>query len=65
MEVPAGEVHVAPMESSAKGILAVDQLRDYNIQGLELCFQEGIIVSFKAVKGSEAFKKMLKAIKMG
>ena len=53
------------MESSAKGILAVDQLRDYNIQGLERCFQEGIIVSFKAVKGSEAFKKMLKATKMG
>jgi len=53
------EVCVAPVESSANGILVVAQLRDYNIRGLKLRFEEGKIVSFKAEKGSDAFKKIL------
>ena len=59
VEVPAGEVYVAPIESSANGILVVDELKDYGIQGLNLCFEEGKIVSFKAEKGSDTFKNML------
>jgi len=59
VEVPAGEVYIAPVESSAKGIVVVSQLRDYGIQRLEICFEEGKIVSFRAEKGSGTFKKML------
>ena len=53
------EVCIAPVESSANGILVVAQLRDYNIRGLKLRFEEGKIVSFKAEKGSDTFKKIL------
>lgn len=59
VEVPAGEVYVAPVESSANGILVVDQLRDYGIERLRLLFENGKIVSFKAEKGSDTFKKIL------
>lgn len=59
VEVPAGEVYVAPMENSANGILVVDQVRDYAIKGLRLHFENGKIVSFKAEKGSDTFKKIL------
>ena len=59
VEVPAGEVYVAPMENSANGMLVVDQLRGYGIKGLRLSFENGKIVSFKVEKGSDAFKKVL------
>lgn len=59
VEVPAGEVYVAPIENSANGILVVDELRDYGIWGLELFFKDGRIVSLKAEKGSDTFKNML------
>ena len=57
------EVCVAPVESSANGILVVDQLRDYGIEQLRLHFENGKIVSFKAEKGSDTFKKTLKKAK--
>jgi leucyl aminopeptidase (aminopeptidase T) len=63
VEVPAGEVYVAPVESSANGIIVVDQLRDYGIKGLRLSFKNGKIVSFKAEKGTDAFKKILEKAK--
>lgn len=53
------EVCVALVESSANGILVVDQLRDYCIKKLRLRFENGKIVSFKAEKGSDTFKKIL------
>lgn len=57
------EVCVAPVESSANGILVVAQLRDYNIRELGLRFEEGTIVSFKAEKGTGTFKRILKKAK--
>lgn len=59
VEVPAGEVYVAPIETSANGALMIEEFRDYGIQNLELCFKEGKIVSFKAEKGSDVFRDLL------
>jgi leucyl aminopeptidase (aminopeptidase T) len=59
VEVPAGEVYVAPIETSANGILVVDELRDYGIQELKLRFEEGKVVSFKAKKGGDTFRNIL------
>ncbi|NWF87263.1 aminopeptidase [Candidatus Bathyarchaeota archaeon] len=59
VEVPGGEVYVAPIETSANGVLAVEEFRDYNIQNLKLHFKEGKIVSFKAEKGNDVFRNLL------
>ncbi|MEM3579008.1 MAG: aminopeptidase [Candidatus Bathyarchaeia archaeon] len=59
VDVPGGEVYVAPIETSANGVLVVDEFRDYKIQNLELHFQEGKVANFKAEKGSEVFRKLL------
>jgi len=57
------EVCIAPVESSANGILVVAQLRDYCIKKLRRQFENGKIVSFKAEKGTDAFKKILEKAK--
>jgi leucyl aminopeptidase (aminopeptidase T) len=59
VEVPGGEVYVAPIETSANGVLVVEEFRDYDIRGLKLCFEEGKIASFKAEKGSDVFRGLL------
>ena len=59
VELPAGEVYVAPVETSANGTLVVDELREYKIRRLELCFERGRVVSFKAEKGFDVFKSIL------
>ncbi|MBS7633418.1 aminopeptidase [Candidatus Bathyarchaeota archaeon] len=59
VDVPAGEVFVAPIETSASGVLTVEEFRDYNIKNLELHFEKGKIVSFNAQKGSKIFGELL------
>lgn len=59
IEVPGGEVYVAPIETSANGVLAVEEFRDFKIKNLKLYFSEGKIVSFKAEKGSDVFGNLL------
>jgi leucyl aminopeptidase (aminopeptidase T) len=59
VEVPGGEVYVAPIETSANGVLVVDEFKDYKIQNLQLCFREGKVVNFKAERGSDVFRKLL------
>jgi leucyl aminopeptidase (aminopeptidase T) len=59
VEVPGGEVYVAPIETSANGILVVDEFRDYKIQNLELYFREGKVENFKAERGSDVFRRLL------
>lgn len=59
VELPAGEVYVAPVENSANGVLVVDELRDYGIRGLELCFENGRVKSFKAEKGRDTFRGIM------
>jgi leucyl aminopeptidase (aminopeptidase T) len=59
VEVPGGEVYVAPVETSANGLLVVDEFRDYYIRNLKLHFEDGKIVNFKAEKGSDVFRDLL------
>lgn len=59
VEVPGGEVYVAPLETSANGTLVVEEFRDYDIKNLELRFKNGKIVSFKAEKGGNVFRDLL------
>jgi leucyl aminopeptidase (aminopeptidase T) len=59
IDVPAGEVYVAPVETSANGILVVNEHKEYGLKELELQFVNGRITSFKAERGSEAFRKLL------
>jgi leucyl aminopeptidase (aminopeptidase T) len=58
-EVPSGEVYVAPIETSANGVLVVEEFRDYDIKKLELHFKAGKIKSFKAEKGKSVFRDLL------
>jgi len=60
VEVPAGEVYVAPIETSANGLLVVDEFRDYGIRKLKLYFKDGRLTKFKAERGSSIFAKLLK-----
>ncbi len=59
VDVPAGEVYVAPVENSANGILVVNEHREYGLRELELQFADGRMTSFKAESGSDSFKGLL------
>jgi len=59
VEVPSGEVYVAPLETSANGVLVVEELREYGIKNLELRFEGGRIVSFRAERGEGEFQELL------
>lgn len=63
VEVPGGEVYVAPVETSADGVLVVKEFRDYDIQNLKLRFKEGRITSFEAEKGGDVFRGLLEKAK--
>ena len=59
VEVPAGEVYVAPIETSANGLLVVDQHKEYGLTGLRLQFVDGQITSFEAEGDHGNFKRLL------
>lgn len=59
VEIPAGEVYVAPIENSAYGTLVCDELKDFNIQKLRMDFAKGKIVHFEAEKGKASFQSIL------
>jgi leucyl aminopeptidase (aminopeptidase T) len=59
VEIPAGEVYVAPLENSACGILVVDEVRDFSVEGLKMRFEKGKIAEFAAEKGASSFRKLL------
>jgi leucyl aminopeptidase (aminopeptidase T) len=59
VEIPAGEVYVAPIENSAYGTLVTDEVRDFGVQKLRMKFHEGRITSFEAAKGRSSFKRLL------
>jgi leucyl aminopeptidase (aminopeptidase T) len=59
VDVPAGEVYVAPVEDSTNGVVVVDEHKEYRLKRLELHFQNGRLVEFNAQSGSEIFRKML------
>jgi leucyl aminopeptidase (aminopeptidase T) len=60
VEIPAGEVYVAPIEDSACGTLATDEVRDFGIQKLRMRFHDGRIIGFDAEKGRPAFERLLR-----
>lgn len=59
IDVPSGEIYVAPIETSAEGVLVLDEHREYGLKKLILRFRKGQIVDLKAESGSKAFKKLL------
>lgn len=59
VDVPGGEVYVAPIETSANGTLVVDEHKEHGLKKLELVFADGRITKFKAEKGYNAFKRLL------
>jgi len=59
IDVPAGEIYIAPFETSANGILVVNENKEYGLKKLELRFSDGRITGIKAERGGEAFKKLM------
>ena len=59
VEVPGGEVYVAPVETSAFGTLVADEVRDFGVRRLQMNFEAGQMVDFRADKGEPAFRKFL------
>jgi leucyl aminopeptidase (aminopeptidase T) len=59
VEIPAGEVYVAPLENSAYGTLVTDEVRDFNIRRLQMNFEKGRIIRFNAEKGKASFQNLL------
>lgn len=59
VEIPAGEVYVAPVENSAYGTLVANELRDFDVERLVMKFEEGRVVSYEAEKGEASFHELL------
>lgn len=59
VEIPAGEVYVAPLEDSACGRLVADEARDFGVQELEMNFENGKMIDFSAKKGGARFREFL------
>jgi leucyl aminopeptidase (aminopeptidase T) len=59
VDVPGGEVYVAPIETSANGTLVVTEHKEYGLIELELAFADGRITEFKAERGYNAFRKLV------
>jgi leucyl aminopeptidase (aminopeptidase T) len=59
VEVPAGEVYVAPIETSAFGRLVADEVRDFGVRRLQMDFEGGRMVDFGAEKGEATFRRFL------
>ena len=65
IDVPGGEVYVAPVETSANGTLVVNEHKEYGLKELRLQFKNGRIINFKAETGGDVLKKLLKEAKGG
>ncbi len=63
IDAPGGEVYVAPVETSANGILVVDEHKEHDLKGLRLQFRNGRIIDVRARRGGDAFAKLLKEAK--
>lgn len=62
LNLPTGEVFIAPVEDSVNGVFAMDTPRYYKgqkIAGLRLRFDSGKIVDFEAEEGEAVFKELL------
>lgn len=63
IDVPGGEVYVAPVETSANGTLVVDERKEYGLKEARLQFKNGRMINFQAEMGGDAFKRLLKQAK--
>lgn len=63
IELPAGAIRVAPIESSVSGTLVVPvaRFRDGVVEGLRLVFDDGRIAAWSADRGREHFSEALEA----
>jgi len=64
LNIPAGEVFVAPIETSAEGKISFENVAIPGfgkIRRLELTFRRGKVVDYRAESGLENFTKFLKA----
>jgi len=64
VNIPAGEIFIAPLETSANGKILFEQVAIPGfgkLEGLMLKFKRGKVVSYEAVRGRENFTKFLKA----
>jgi hypothetical protein len=59
IEIPAGEVYVCPLETSACGRLVVNEVRDFGVRGLEMDFKRGKMTALKAESGKVEFVSYL------
>jgi len=65
VDIPSGEVYVAPVEDSANGVLVVDKLREHGVRRLRLDFSRGRIVDIHADEGLDEFLSLLKGAEGG
>jgi len=64
VNIPAGEIFIAPLETSADGKILFEQVAIPGfgkLEGLKLKFKRGKVVSYEAVRGRENFTKFLRA----
>jgi aminopeptidase len=64
VNIPAGEVFVAPLETSADGEISFERVAIPGfgkLEGLKLRFQRGKVVSYEAERGRENFTRFLAA----
>jgi len=64
VNIPAGEVFIAPLETSADGVILFERVAIPGfgkLEGLKLKFKRGKVVSYEAVRGRENFTKFLRA----
>lgn len=59
--LPAGEAYTSPLETSANGVLRIDEAdyRGIRIRDLRLLFRDGRVVDVAAQKGAEALQEAL------
>jgi len=63
VDVPGGEVYVAPIETSPNGTVMINEHKEHGLKKLELVLADGRIAEFKAERGCGAFKKLLENAK--
>lgn len=64
LNIPSGEVFVAPLEDSANGTIRFERVAIPGfgkIRGLKLSFRDGRVVDYEALEGREVFTHFLEA----
>lgn len=64
IELPAGAIRVAPIETSVQGVIVFPDSKwsGVMVEGLRLTFENGIVVKMEAQKGIEAVEKVMERV---